>query len=60
MKELYENSLQMIKVLEIKSEEEYTRLLKDYMILSIESLKWMARTRKFKKIVKLANKKLMQ
>ena len=57
MKELYESSLQMIKVLGIKNEEEYTGLLKHYMILSLESLKWMARTRNFKKIVKLANAK---
>lgn len=57
MKKLYENSLQAIKVLEIKNEGEYNRLLKDYMILSLESLKWMSGTRNFKKIVKLANAK---
>ncbi len=54
MKETYQKSLRMIKVLDIKSEKEYNKLLKDYLILSSESLKYISRTRKFKKIVKLA------
>ena len=53
MKEAYEKSLQMIKVLNIKNEKEYNKLLKYYLILSSESLKARARTRRFKKIIKL-------
>lgn len=54
MQEAYIKSLQMIKKLNIKNEKEYNKLLKDYLILSSESLKCISRTRKFKKIVKLA------
>lgn len=56
MKEFYEKSLQMIKVLEIKNEKEYNKLMKYYLILSAESLKRIAGTRQFKKIIKIANK----
>ena len=54
MEQAYLKSLQMIKLLNIKDEKEYNKLLKDYLILSSESLKYISRTRKFKKIVKLA------
>ncbi len=54
MKEAYEKSLRMIKILNIKSEEEYNKLVKDYLILSAESLKYISQTRRFKKIIKLA------
>ena len=54
MKEAYEKSLQMIKVLNIKNEKEYNKLLKDYLILSTESLKYISQTRRFKKIIKIA------
>lgn len=54
MKEYYLKSLQMIKELNIKSEEEYNKLVKDYLILSAESLKYISQTRRFKKIIKLA------
>lgn len=54
MKEYYLKSLQMIKVLDIKNEEEYNRLVKEYVILSAESLKYISRTRRFSKIIKLA------
>ena len=54
MKETYIKSLQMIKVLNIKNEKDYNKLVKDYLILNSESLKYISRTRKFKKIVKLA------
>lgn len=55
MKEAYNKSLQMIKILKVKNEEEYNRLLKYYLILSAESLKIMSKTRRFKKIIKIAN-----
>lgn len=34
MKEAYNKSLQMIKILKVKDEEEYNRLLKYYLVLS--------------------------
>lgn len=55
MKEAYNKSLQMIKILKVKDEEEYNILLKYYLILSAESLKAMSKTRRFKKIIKIAN-----
>lgn len=54
MKETYNKSLQMIKALNIKNEKEYNRLVQNYLILNAESLKYISRTRKFKKIIKLA------
>ena len=54
MQEYYLKSLQMIKNLNIKTEEEYNKLLKNYKILSLESLKYISQTRRFKKIIKLA------
>lgn len=45
----------MIKILKVKDEEEYNRLLKYYLVLSSESLKAMSKTRRFKKIIKIAN-----
>ena len=53
MKEMYIKSLQMIKILNIKNEKEYNKLLRSYLLLSAESLKYMSRTRRFRKIVKL-------
>lgn len=55
MKEAYNKSLQMIKILKVKNEEEYNRLLKYYLVLSAESLKAMSKTRRFKEIIKIAN-----
>ncbi len=52
--EYYLKSLQMIKILNIQKEKEYNELLEDYKLLSLESLKYMAKTRSFKKIIKLA------
>lgn len=54
MKEAYLKSLQMIKILDIKSEKEYNKLLHQYLILSSESLKYISQTRKFKKIINIA------
>ena len=54
MKEAYLKSLQMIKILDIKSEKEYNKLLHQYLILSSESLKYISQTRRFKKIIKIA------
>lgn len=54
MKEMYIKSLQMIKVLNIKKEKDYNKLLHNYLILSSESLKYISGTRRFRKIIKLA------
>lgn len=54
MEEAYIKSLQMIKQLKIKSEKEYNKLVPNYLILNVESLKYISGTRKFKKIIKLA------
>lgn len=54
MKEMYIKSLRMIKVLNIKKEKDYNKLLHNYLILSSESLKYISRTRRFRKIIKLA------
>lgn len=55
MKEAYNKSLQMIKILKVKNEREYSRLLKYYLVLSSESLKAISRTRRFNEIIKIAN-----
>ena len=54
MEQAYIKSLQMIKMLEIKNEKEYNKLLKYFSILSADSLKYISRTRRFRKIIKLA------
>ena len=51
MQENYLKSLQMIKVLNIKTRKEYNKLLKNYLLLSVESLKYIAQTDNFKEIV---------
>lgn len=56
MKQTYEKSLQMIKELDIKSENEYNNLVNDYLILNLESLKYISQTRSFRKIRKMAEK----
>lgn len=54
MEENYLKSLQMIKLFKIKTKREYERLLDNYILLSAESLKYIAETRNFKDIIKLA------
>ena len=54
MEEYFKKSLLIIKNLNIKTEEEYNKLLNDYLILSSESLKYIAQTREFNKIIELA------
>lgn len=54
MKENYLKSLGMIKILKINNEEEYNKLVKYYLILSSESLKYISQTRDFNKIIELA------
>lgn len=54
MKELYIKSLQMIKNLNVKNKKEYIKLVRDYRILNLESLKYICQTKRFRKIRKLA------
>ena len=54
MEENYKKSLQMIKLLKIKTKREYERLLDNYLILSVESLKYISQTKNFKDIIKLS------
>lgn len=55
MKEMYIKSLQMIKVLNIKNKKEYSKLVLDYRILNLESLKYISQSKSFRKIRKFAN-----
>lgn len=54
MKEVYLKSLQMINILNIKNEKEYIKLVRDYLILNAESLKYISQTRDFHKIIQMA------
>ena len=54
MKEAYLKSLQMIKRLDLKNEKQYNELLKNYLILNSESLKYISQTKNFKDIIKLS------
>lgn len=54
MKEMYIKSLRMIKELNIKNKKEYKNLVRNYLILNLESLKYMSQTRSFRKIRKMA------
>lgn len=54
MKEMYEKSLQMIKELNVKNKKEYIKLVRNYLILNFESLKYISQTKSFRKIKKLA------
>lgn len=54
MQDYYIKSLQMIKLLHITNEKDYSKLEKDYLILNSESLKYISQTRHFRKIIKLA------
>ena len=56
MKEMYIKSLQMIKILNIKTEEEYIKILRDYLLLSLPSLKYIAGEKNFDNIIELAKK----
>lgn len=54
MEKYYLKSLQMIKNLKIKNKKEYNKLLSDYLVMSVISLKYYAKTNNFKKIVEKA------
>ena len=55
MKNEFIKSLQMIKILKIENQEQYENLQKDFLILSLDSLKYISQKNSFKDIVKMAN-----
>ena len=55
MKEMYIKSLRMIKNLNVKNKKQYIKLVRDYRILNLESLRFISQTKSFRKIRKLAN-----
>ena len=55
MKNEFIKSLQMIKILKIKNQEQYEKLTKDFLILSLDSLKYISQKKNFKQIIKMAN-----
>lgn len=55
MEKAYIKSLQMIKELNIKDEKEYNKIAREYLILNLISLKYIAGTKSFKQIIKYAN-----
>ena len=55
MKNEFIKSLQMIKILKIKNQEQYKNISRDFLILSLDSLKYISQTKDFKEIVKMAN-----
>lgn len=54
MKEMYIKSLRMIKELDVKNKKEYRKLVRNYLILNFESLKYISQTKSFRKIKKIA------
>ena len=54
MKEAYLKTLQMIKILNIKNRNEYNRYKKYYLVLSIDSLKYISDKRNFNDIIRIA------
>ena len=54
MQENYLKSLRMIKILKIKTRREHIKLLNDYLLLSVESLKYISQKESFRQIVRQA------
>lgn len=54
MQELFIKSLQMIKVLDIKKQSEYERIITYFLVLSPESLKYISQKDTFTEIVEMA------
>ena len=56
MKNEFLKSLQMIKILNIRNQEQYKNISKDFLVLSLDSLKYISQKKDFKEIIKMANK----
>lgn len=54
MKNEFLKSLQMIKILNIKNQEQYKVLTKEFLVLSLDSLKYISQKKTFQEIVKMA------
>lgn len=54
MQELFIKSLQMIKVLGIKKQSEYERIITYFFVLSPESLKYISQKDTFAEIIEMA------
>lgn len=54
MQEAYIKSLQMIKILNIKNRNEYNRYKNYYLVLNIDSLKYISDKRNFNDIIRIA------
>lgn len=54
MEKYFMKSLQMIRIFDIRNQEEYRCLLEHYLLLSTESLKYISQKRTFKEIIELA------
>ena len=54
MLELFIKSLQMIKVLDIKKQSEYERIITYFLVLSPESLKYISQKDTFAEIIEMA------
>lgn len=48
-------SLQMIKILGIQNQIQYKNLSRDFLVLSLDTLKYMSQKNDFKEIVKMAD-----
>ena len=55
MKNEFIKSLQMIKILKIKNQNQYKSISKDFLVLSLDSLKYISQKKDLKEIVKMAN-----
>ena len=54
MKEAYLQSLQMIKILNIKNRKEYNKYKNYYLVLNIDSLKYISGKRNFNDIIRIS------
>ena len=54
MEKYFMKSLQMIRIFNIRNQEEYRCLLEHYLLLSTDSLKYISQKRTFKEIIELA------
>jgi len=55
MRNEFIKSLQMIKILGIKNQTQYNSLTRDFLVLSLDSLKYISQKDTFEEIVKMAN-----
>lgn len=54
MEKEYKKALQMIKIMKIKNQKQYSEITKYFFLLNIQSLKYISGTKNFRKIIKMA------